>query len=392
MIMREKLIVVGASVAAAAFVDRLRELGYSEAMLVIDTDPDAPHDRPPLSKRFMTSPDTTDISLNWDTVLTPITWATALSMNAESRTLTVLTSHTGRERVIEFDRLVIATGAEPVHLPIEPDGVLAFRTASDARRIRDMAVPGKRAAIIGAGAIGVELASSLRTLGVEVTVIDRAVAPLERLLSGYLGADVTSWLEVEGIECVWRAMIESIDRTDSGWEVSVAGRLPVVADFVITAVGAKPAVGWLRSSGLLQDGALLVDGTSNVVVDGKKVPGIFAIGDVASREVGDGRIIRTESWTAAREQGTRLAEDLRGVAHETDSLPYFWTEVAGRMIQVAGELPANGAVTVEFENPQRRSVLYRVEGSNGTTGWIGVNAQPRIAQLMRAAETAPSIL
>lgn len=405
--LRFDLVVVGASVAAEALVTRLREgagqgEGFAGTILVIDRDPRMPYERPPLTKRYLTDPDDTDIAVEWESGVS-VTLAEATHLDAERRELTVVMGGDGSTGVVGYEQLVIATGAAPIRLPIEPDGVLRLRRAEDADRIREVAGSGARVGIIGAGAIGVELATSMNALGCAVTLLDKADRPLERLLAGHLGSEVTGWLEGLGVDCRWGVDIEGIDGAPGDWSVRLGGGEELRFDALVGAVGARPVVGWLESSGLLggdqssgderTGGQLVCDDAGRVLVPGGRQDRVFGIGDVVTRRFADGSLVRTESWSAAAEQGRQLADLLLGRSPAEAEISYFWTDVAGKKVQVLGALAREGRLWAEFENAARGAVLYRVAagesagegGSEGAGealggGWIGINAPAQIAQ------------
>ena len=379
-----RIVVVGASTAGEAFVSRLRELGHAEEVVVIERDARMPYDRPPLSKGYLTDPDDTDIGIDWPAG-TGIIVGDATGVDPAAQTVTV-SGAAGDAQAIGYDTLVIAAGATPIRLPIEPDGVLHFRSAADADEIRAVAAEGNRVGVIGAGAIGSELATSLSLAGADVVLLDKADRPLERLLVGYLGADVASWLQSTGVDCKWGVDIERIDGTPGNWTVSLGDGSQLRFDALVSAVGVRPTVDWLADSGLLTAGQLLCDTSGRVLAAGEPLPGVYAIGDVVTRQLPTGDTVRTESWTAAKEHGAQLAEHLLGEAVTPAELPYFWTDVAGRKIQVLGTLRREGNIAVEFESPTRGGVVYRVDGDDGNTGWIGVNAPARIAMLRMSAQ------
>ena len=376
------LVVVGASVAAEALITRMRELGDTRSVLVIDRDERMPYERPPLSKLFLTRPDDIDISVAWDAGV-PVVTAEATGVDPGANSLEVKLPTETTPRRVRYGSLVIATGASPVSLPIEPPGVLRLRTVDDSANIRRAGTAGNRVGIIGAGAIGSELATSLRTNGADVVLLDKADRPLERLLVGHLGADVTSWLMTIGVDCRWGVDIESIAGAPGNWTVVLGDGSVLAFDALISAVGARPITAWLEGSGLLIEGQLVCDADGRVQGD-TGATNVYAIGDVVTRELAPGERTRSESWSAATEHGTQLAEHLTGHPIAIPELAYFWTDVAGRKVQVLGTLSRNGAIEVEFENPSRGAVLYKVSGDNGDEGWIGVNAQPKIAMLRMA--------
>lgn len=381
-----RIVLVGASTAGEAFVSRLRELGHEGDIVVVDRDARMPYDRPPLSKGYLTDPDDTDIDVDWADG-TNIVVAEATGVDPAAKVLT-LTEADGSAQEIAFDTLVIAAGATPMSLPIEREGVLHFRSVEDSELIRAAAGEGSRVGIIGAGAIGSEIATSLSHNGAEVVLLDKADRPLERLLVGYLGADVTSWLQSTGVECRWGVDIERITGAPGEWTVDLGDGSQLGFDVLVSAVGVRPTIAWLSESGLLTAGELLCDGEGRVIAERGPQPDIYAIGDVVTRALPSGGTARTESWTAAKEHGAQLAERLSGAPVTPDELPYFWTDVAGRKIQVLGTIRREGSIEVEFEGSSRGGIVYRVNGDDGTTGWIGVNAPARIA-VLRMSTLAP---
>lgn len=323
-----ELVVVGASVAAEALVARLRELGHDGNILVVDRDPRMPYERPPLSKLYLTRPDDTDIAVEWD-ANTPVIAAEAVSLQPQQKLLELRMNGASETQFVGFDTLVIATGATPIRLPIEPDGVLRLRTADDSAKIRAAGQPGSRVGIIGAGAIGAELATSLRQNGAEVVLMDKADRPLERLLVGHLAADVTSWLQAFGIDCRWGVDIQRIAGSPGDWTVVLGDGSVLAFDALVSAVGARPITEWLSESGLLSDGQLLCNTYGNVKTATGTVEGIYGIGDVVTRELPSGERVRTESWTSAAEHGARLADLLLSRPMLEPEISYFWTDVAG---------------------------------------------------------------
>ncbi|GAA2842751.1 3-phenylpropionate/trans-cinnamate dioxygenase ferredoxin reductase subunit [Leucobacter komagatae] len=379
-----RIVVVGASTAGEAFVGRLRELGHEGEIVVVDRDARMPYDRPPLSKGYLTDPDDTDIGVEWGAGTT-ITVGEATGLDTAARMLTYVEPN-GAVRELTYDTLVIASGATPMRLPIEQPGVCHFRSAEDADRLRAAAGAGTRVGIIGAGAIGAELATSLSSNGAAVVLLDKADRPLERLLVGYLGADVTSWLQSTGVDCRWGVDIERIAGAPGDWRVELGDGSQLPFDVLVSAVGVSPTVAWLAESGLLTAGQLRCDDTGRVITDNGPHPDVFAVGDVVTRVLSTGDVLRTESWSAAKEHGAQLAEHLTGAPITSAELPYFWTDVAGRKIQVLGTVRRQGKIEIEFESTSRGGVVYRVDGDDGSTGWIGVNAPARIAALRMSAQ------
>lgn len=371
---------VGASVAAEALTTELTDLKYEGNVLVIERDSRMPYERPPLSKSYLTSNGEIDISVDWD-LQVDFVIADATNVDAENKQIQFDVLSDGKHEIVQFNKLVITTGASPFHLPMEPEGVLSLRSIDDSEKIGSSARISGSVGIIGAGAIGVELATSLREIGAEVTLFDKAAGPLERLLAGHLGDTVTSWLQELGVVCEFNADLEQITRSDDKWDISLGDGRTLNFGTLVSAVGARPTVHWLSTSGLLTDGQLICDERGRVLSPAGACEDIYAAGDVVTRKSVHGDLSRTESWTAAAEQGKQLAELIAGTEISEKEEPYFWTDVAGRKVQVFGRLQPESRLEVLVEDPERNAVLYKAEAPDGARGWIGINSPQGIAKL-----------
>ncbi|MDX6231405.1 MAG: hypothetical protein QOH68_356 [Nocardioidaceae bacterium] len=383
------IVVVGASVASAAFVSEARHLGHEGVIVVVDSDVDAPYDRPPLSKEFLSAG-----SEQLDRPGAPWWDARCEFVRAHATSLALdhlrvhLRADDGLEWDLSADHVVIATGASPIALPDEPDGVLSLRTAADARVLRQRLHDRASLAIIGAGAIGTELASSASAAGCEVAVLDRARHPLERLLGGHLGAEAAKWMSDAGINTFLGGNIDKISRLDSGWSVNF-GVEEVRADVVVSAVGSRPLIHWLKDSSLqLIDGVRCDADGAALNAAGLPVPGVHAIGDAAAWRTFEGAFRRHEDWTSAQRQGRHVAQRLFGGAPGSiDREPaYFWTHQFGRRIQVLGDPSAGDRLVQHVDVPEKRAAFYTVEQADGeTVAWVAVNRPREFALAMRDA-------
>jgi NADPH-dependent 2,4-dienoyl-CoA reductase/sulfur reductase-like enzyme len=309
--------VAGAGLAGLRTVAELRARGYAGAVTLVGAESRPPYDRPPLSKKLMTG------ELD-DTTLEP--GLASLGVNARLAETAVgldvdeaggdagagsgvgaggvLRTDRGEHR---FDRLVLATGAEPVALP-GPGRQRFLRTLDDALALRALLRPGLRLAIVGAGWIGAELATA--ALGAEV------------------GALTAGWYAAAGVELRLGQPVASAE--PGGLALAGGGWLP--ADEVLTAVGVRPATGWLEGSGVAADNGVLVDERLRA-----SVPGVWAAGDcMAFWSPRYRRRLRFEHWDVALRSPAVAAAGLLGGTDAYDPVPYFWSEQFGRMVQYAG--------------------------------------------------------
>ncbi|MER5221040.1 NAD(P)/FAD-dependent oxidoreductase [Streptomyces flaveus] len=385
------LLVVGASVASGALIAQLRTDGFTGWITVVDEDPDAPYDRPPLSKEFLADSGRCPQAPWWDQRCQLVQGrATALDI-ASSTVEVTLTGEKGRS-VLGADHIVVATGSAPVRLPGQPDGVAQLRTAADARRIREFAAPGRRVVILGAGTIGTELASSLSDIGCAVTVVDLADRPLDRFLGGHLGAEAAKWIREAGVRLSLGSRVEGITRTDDGgWSVATDSG-PFTGDLVVSAVGTRPAVQWLAESGLDTADGIRCDGDGTALdTASRPVPNVHAIGDVSAWDADGTGPRRQEDWTTAQRQGRHLARRLLGLEPTEDvgrHLRYFWSHQFGRRIQVLGTPERDATLVHQVDVPERRAGFYTLERDGDTVAWIAVNTPKEFALAMRKSMQA----
>jgi 3-phenylpropionate/trans-cinnamate dioxygenase ferredoxin reductase component len=317
----ERIVVAGGGLAGLRTVEELRARGYPGAVTLVGAEDRAPYDRPPLSKRLMAGQvDDTTLREDMDTLGLEL----RLGETATGLDEGLLRTDRGEHR---FDRLVLATGATPVGLPGQ--GAQRFlRTMDDALTLRARLRPGLRLAIVGAGWIGAELATAAAARGCRVTVVEAAAAPLAAALGTEIGGLTAGWYEAAGVELLLRQPVDSVQPgglalADGGW---------LAADEVVTAVGVRPATGWLEGSGVALDNGVAADEQLRT-----SVPGVFAVGDCAafwSRRYG--RRLRFEHWDVALRAPAVVAANLAGAAEAYDPVPYFWSEQFGRMVQYVG--------------------------------------------------------
>ena len=317
----ERVVIAGAGLAGLRTAEELRAKGYAGAITMIGAELRPPYDRPPLTKKFMTGEiDDTSLRPDLDALETDLRLgevATGLRGGA-------LRTDQGEHR---FDALVVTTGAAPVRLPGRgPQRVL--RTIDQARALRSALRPGVRLAVIGAGWIGAELATTAAQRGCQVTVVEAAPAPLTAALGAEVGSRTVPWYAAAGVDLRLGLPVESVEPGG----LALPGGAWLAADEIVTAVGVRPEAGWLAGSGVLLDNGVAVDEGLRA-----SVPGVFAAGDCAafaSRRYR--RRLRVEHWDNALHAPTVVAANILGGDERYDPVPYFWSEQFGRMVQYAG--------------------------------------------------------
>ncbi len=322
----ERVVIAGAGLAGLRAVEELRGRGYPGQITLIGAEDRPPYDRPPLSKKLMTG-QLDDTSLHADFGALAVDFrpgesATALEPGPAAGGLL----RTGRGEY-RYDRLVLATGAEPVTLP-GPGRQRVLRSADQALELRGVLRPGLKLVVAGAGWIGAELATAAASRGAAVTVLDAADAPLAAAIGAEVGSRTAAWYAAAGVDLRLGEAVESVQPGG----LALAGGGWLAADEIVTAVGVRPAVGWLNGSGVRLEAGVAAD-------DGLRasVPGVYAVGDCASfvsRRYG--RRLRFEHWDVALHAPEVAAANLLGGSEIYDPVPYFWSEQFGRMLQYAG--------------------------------------------------------
>ena len=311
----------GAGLAGLRTVTELRERGFTGQITLIGAEALPPYDRPPLSKKVLTD-EGIDPSLQSDFGVLEVDFRpgeAATGMDAEALV-------TSRDKY-PYDRLVLATGARPAALP-GPGPQRFLRSYDDALALRALLKPGLRLAIVGAGWIGAELATAAAARGGQVTVVEAGPAPLASAVGAPVGAQTSRWYAAAGVQLRTGIAVESVQPGG----LALAGGGWIAADEIVTAVGVRPATGWLAGSGLWLENGVAVDSGLRACM-----PGVYAVGDCAAFESRRfGRRLRFEHWDVALHAPEVVAANILGGDEAYDPVPYFWSEQFGRMVQYAG--------------------------------------------------------
>lgn len=355
------VLIAGGGLAAQRTAETLRRAGYEGRIRVLCEERHAPYDRPPLSKGMLSGERETQTPS-----LRPPAWHTEhdveLLLGTRAYALdpllrSVLLADGSRLR---YEHLVIATGSRPRRLPSLPlgDFVRELRTIEDARALRRMLVRGvDRLAIVGAGLIGMEVASVARSLGVEVTLIEAAPAPLARAMPAALGIWLAEMHRRAGVGVVLERAVDHVAQHGGEIELTLSDRHTVNADLVLVATGTVPATEWLAGSGL-RPGAILVDTAGRA-----EIPGIHAAGDAACYpDPISGRHTPTPHWEAAALQGATVARTILGVASPVPAPPMFWSDQHGVRIQFVGHAEPADRLVFDGDRERRDFTAWLMAG------------------------------
>ncbi|GLZ10507.1 oxidoreductase [Actinomadura sp. NBRC 104425] len=326
-----RVIVVGGGLAGVRTVEALRRKGHEGEVLLVSAERHRPYDRPPLSKAVLAGDaDDTTVEVDWDELRCEMLLgerATALRPGDPCGGTVVTTAGE-----LEFDGLVIATGAAPVTLPGH-GAQRVLRTIDDARDLRARLTPGVRLVIVGAGWIGAEVATTAARKGCSVTVVEAADAPLSGAIGPEVGALTARWYGEAGVELRTGVKVAAVE--PGALLLADGARVP--ADEIVVGVGVRPELGWLDGSGVETDGGVATDAALRVTVAGAPRSDIVAVGDCAAWWSNRyGRRLLVEHWDTALNAPAVAAATLLGEDAVYDPVPYFWSEQFGRMVQYAG--------------------------------------------------------
>ena len=345
------IVVVGAGLAGMRAAETLRQQGYDGALTVVGDERHAPYHRPPLSKKLLSGQIQRagiDLALQFDFDARVLRGASARKLDTSARTLEL--DDDGTPLSLHYDGRVIATGATPRAWPggSVPDGVLLLRTVDDCLAIRERLAARPRVVVVGGGFIGAEVAATCRTLGLDVTLIERG----NGLLQSALGAEMAEcWAKLHtqhGVDLRVGVDVQGFvgDREVEG--VTLSDGSQVAADLVIVGLGVTPATDWLEGSGLRVDDGLVCDATG--AVDGCE--NVVAAGDIARWwHPRYERHLRIEHWDHAGRQGETAARTLLGSADAYDGLPYFWSDQYDVKLQMLGVPTGYDAFTIVEGRP-----------------------------------------
>jgi 3-phenylpropionate/trans-cinnamate dioxygenase ferredoxin reductase subunit len=352
--MSDRIVIVGGGLAAATAATELRKRGFEGSIRLLAAEPHSPYIRPPLSKGYLQGSEERDAAFvhpdDWygehDVQLT--TSARVASIDRAGRTVTLADGE-----VVPYDRLLLATGAEPRRLSIpgaDASGIHYLRTMENSEELRDaLAAGSKRVAIVGAGWIGLEIAAAARGYGNDVVVIGMEKVPLAAPLGAELGAVFQRLHESHGVRF-------ELDTATSGFRV-VDGKVTGVivddgseprtvdADLVVVGVGAIPSTELAVAAGLTVGNGILVDASLRTSDER-----IFAAGDVANAwHPVLGAQLRNEHWATAKASGKVAAASMAGDEAQLDAIPYFYTD----QFELGMEYSGYGPLTRDAE------VVYR---------------------------------
>jgi 3-phenylpropionate/trans-cinnamate dioxygenase ferredoxin reductase component len=359
--MQQQFVIVGANLAGGTAAITLREEGFDGEIVLIGAEPHLPYERPPLSKEYLQGKKPFEEAL-----LKPITFYAEHAI--QTRLGIRATRVDPRQQVVEledgdrvhYDKVLVATGVRNrrFRLPgMELEGIYDLRTVADADLIRAESVKGRRVVLVGMGFIGCEVAASLRSHGVEVTVVEFFKTPLFRVLGEQVGRVFEAIHREQGVQMFFEESVTAIEGKRHVQRVVTSSGRRLDCDFVVVGIGVEPVTDILAGTDVKVDNGIVVNEYCQTNVEG-----IYAAGDVANHfHPVFGRLVRVEHWQNAIHQGRAAARSMLGKREPYDDVHWFWSDQYDYNVQYAGFHSGWDELVVRGTLDQRNCVVFYMQ-------------------------------
>jgi 3-phenylpropionate/trans-cinnamate dioxygenase ferredoxin reductase subunit len=380
--MTDTFIVAGGGLAGAKAVETLREEGFEGRLVLVGEEADRPYERPPLSKDYLRG------DAERETIYVhPEEFYAEHGVELRLGRRAVELDLGQRELVLDngewlrYDRLLLATGAEPRRLAIpgaELDGILYLRSVADCDVLRERFDRGGKVVVVGSGWIGCEVAASARTRALEVTVVSPDAVPLERVLGSEIGSVYRDVHIDHGVQMQLGVGVEAFEGAGAVERVRTSAGDAIDCDFVVVGIGAVPRTELAERAGIAVGDGIRVD---EHLQTGAR--GVFAAGDAASAQHPFyDESIRIEHWANALEQGSAAARNMLGRDLSYDRLPYFFSDQYELGMEYTGFAPRWDRVIVRGELATREFIAFWLVGDRVVAG-MNVNVWDVVDPIQR---------
>jgi NADPH-dependent 2,4-dienoyl-CoA reductase/sulfur reductase-like enzyme/nitrite reductase/ring-hydroxylating ferredoxin subunit len=377
------VVIVGGGAAGLAAADMLRREGFEGRLIMISADKDAPYDRPNLSKDYLAGTAMEDwMPLRPGSYYSEHKIELLLNVSVSSFDAKQRRVHLSDGRSVDFDALLLATGAEPVRLAVEEGDeqrIHYLRSFADSRAIVTSASTAKNVVVVGASFIGLEVAASLRERNIGVHLVAPDHEPLERVLGEEVGAAIRKLHEARGVTFYLGRTVKRMDRN----QVTLSDGTTLTADFLVAGIGVHPRISLAEDAGLEMDRGIVVDQYLET-----SVSGIFAAGDIARWPYPPtGERIRVEHWVVAERQGQTAAKNILGKKIQFDAVPFFWSQHYDTKINYVGHAEKWDSILIEGSIDSFDCTVRYIAGNRiAAVATIGRDMQSLQAE--RSMETA----
>ena len=367
------IVIVGGGVAAGKAAETLRKDGYDGDVTIVAAEAHEPYQRPPLSKGYLAGTE------GWDAAaLHPAEWYSEhdieLRTSTEALRLDPPAHRLETDRGdLTYDAVLLATGASPRRLPLEGhdlEGVHTLRRLEDSDSLKEqLSGGGRRLVLIGSGWIGMEVAATARTLGNDVTILERDAVPLALAVGERMGEVFRGLHQENGVDLRTNVHVERITGRERV-EGVVADGETVPADLVLIGVGAVPNTGLAEAAGITVDNGILTDASLRT-----SAPDVYAAGDVANAfHPVIQRHLRSEHWDNALKAGPVAARGMMGTRARHDGIPYFYTDQFDLGMELSGYPPlmADAELLIRGDLDAREFIAFWVDHGR-VVGGMNVN-------------------
>ena len=351
--MPDNVVIVGAGHAGAAAAEALRREGHQGRIVLIGGEPHLPYQRPPLSKKFLAGEQTLERGLiksagfYAESRIELRLGSPVAALDCAAAKLTLADGD-----AVDYDALLLCTGSEPRRLSVpgaDLDGVFYLRTADEVEAIRARCRPGARLVVVGGGYIGLEVAATCRKLGLEVTVLEMAGCPMNRVVARVVSDFYADQHRAQGVQLRCNAGVTEFAGDGSVREVVCGDGSRLAADLVVVGVGVAPADRLARDAGIACENGIVVDELCRT-----SAPRVFAAGDCTSHPSPRyGRRVRLESVDNAFEQARSAAANIAGRAIAHDKVPWFWSDQYDLKLLIVGLSQGHDQVIVRGDPASR---------------------------------------
>jgi NADPH-dependent 2,4-dienoyl-CoA reductase/sulfur reductase-like enzyme/nitrite reductase/ring-hydroxylating ferredoxin subunit len=358
----ESIVIIGTGAAGAAASEMLRREGYTGPVTMLGADEALPYDRPNLSKDYLagSAPEEwiplRSAEFYRDQNIETIIGVAATEIDTQARKVVL-----SNGRAMNYGALLLATGAAPNRLPIPGSDlphVFYLRTLQDSRNIIEGTKSAKRAVIVGASFIGLEVAASLRNRNIAVDMVAKETAPLERVFGSALGNVIREAHEQHGVKFHLGHTLRAV----TSQQVELDDGTLLDAELVVVGIGVKPNTALAEAAGISTDRGVLVDEFLET-----SVPGVFAAGDIARWPYPySGQRIRVEHWVVAQRQGQTAARNILGRRERFNAVPFFWSNHYDLRVRYVGHSSEGDQVTVSGDLKARNGTVTFRSGSKIT--------------------------
>jgi 3-phenylpropionate/trans-cinnamate dioxygenase ferredoxin reductase subunit len=384
---QRSFVIVGAGLAGAKAAETLREEGFDGRITLVGDEPERPYERPPLSKEYLRGeadgkpyvhPE--DFYEEHEIELLTGTPATGIDAGASEVVL-------GGDGRLGYDALLIATGAEQRRIDVpgsDLDGVHYLRTIADSEAIAGAVEAADHLVVVGSGWIGAEIGASARSKGTEVTMVEMASLPLERVLGPTLGSFYLDVHRANGTEFLPETTVERIEGNGKVERVLTRDGAEIEAQAVVVGVGVTPRTGLAEAAGIRTENGVLADERLET-----SIPGVFVAGDIANAiHPFYDRRLRVEHWANALNQGPAAARSMLGAESAYDEIPYFFSDQYDVGMEYSGYASGEDDVVIRGDLTAREFIAFWLAGDRVVAG-MNVNVwdvSDPIRELIRSRE------